>query len=162
MIGFWQVIRSRTRSLAPWPGTTGSTGQGLAAGTPAPAITRDPAQPRGAYIAVVVNGFENGELDTILDTIGRESAAAGLQPLIVTRTIDLAAARRRRMPVELVEDQAPHARAPDLPWRLRMDAQIRGLVRLWEPVAVASFARPAATELVRSLQTAINRHRGVP
>jgi hypothetical protein len=162
MADFWQVIRSRSRSLGSWPGASAAIGRRLAAALPAAAATADLEPPPRAYVAVIVNGFENGELDKILETVAQESAAAGFRPLIVTRAIDLAATRRRSMPVEFVNDQGPHASAPDLPWRLRMEAQVRGLVRLWEPVAVASFARPPAPDLVDSVRTAIEKYRGVP
>jgi hypothetical protein len=162
MVDFWQVIRSRSRSLEWWRGASAAIGRRPAAALPAAAVAADLEPPPGAYVAVIVNGFENGELDKILDTVAQESAAAGFRPLIVTRAIDLAATRRRGMPVDFVNDQGPHASEPDLPWRRRMEAQIRGLVRLWEPVAVASFAQPSAVDLVDSVRTAIEMHRGVP
>ena len=113
------------------------------------------AAPTG-FIAIIVDGFGSDEIAQILDTVERTSAAAGLRPVIVTHGCDLSIYRRRGLPVEvLVDPPRQPASLRHLPWQQLRQAQLRAVVRLWRPVAAASFARPANPELLTSLRQAI-------
>ncbi len=120
----------------------------------APPATTEPA----GFIAVIVDGFGSDEIAQILDTVERTSAAAGLRPVVITHGCDLAIYRRRGLPVEVLADPPRQpASMRNLPWQQLRQAQLRAVVRLWQPVAAASFARPANPELLASLRRAISQ-----
>ena len=110
------------------------------------------------FIAVIVDGFGADEIAQILDTVERTSAAAGLRPVVVTHATDLSTYTRRGLPVEVLADPPRQpASMRNLPWQQLRQAQLRAVVRLWRPVAAASFARPANSELLASLRRAIGQ-----
>ena len=118
------------------------------AGPPAPA-TLTPER----FIAVIVDGFAEGEIDGILDSVERSSRAGGMRPVVLTRQPELGPYRRRGVPVELLVDPGRQAaRDKRLPWQLRRRAQLCGFVRLWQPAAVVSFARPPDAALLAELR----------
>jgi hypothetical protein len=108
------------------------------------------------FIAVIVDGFGADEIVQILDTVERTSAAAGLRPIVITHASELSVYRRRGLPVEVLADPPRQPSSlRNLPWEQLRQAQLRAVVRLWQPVAAASFARPANPELLASLRQAI-------
>lgn len=110
------------------------------------------------FIAVIVDGFGGDEIAQILDTVERTSAAAGLRPVVITHGCELSIYRRRGLPVEVLADPPRQpASMRNLPWQQLRQAQLRAIVRLWKPVAAASFARPANPELLTSLRQAIGK-----
>jgi hypothetical protein len=116
---------------------------------------------RSGFIAVIVDGFGSDEIAQILDTVERTSAAAGLRPVVITHGCDLRVYRRRGLPVEVLADPPRQpASLRNLPWQQLRQAQLRAIVRLWQPVAAASFARPADPELLAGLRRAIAQPSG--
>lgn len=110
------------------------------------------------FIAVIVDGFGADKIAQILDTVERTSADAGLRPVVITHGRELSIYRRRGLPVEvLVDPPRQPASLRHLPWQQLRQAQLRAIVRLWRPVAAASFARPANPELLTSLRQAIGQ-----
>lgn len=107
----------------------------------------------GRFIAVIVDGFAESEIDGILDTVERSSRAGEMRPVVLTRQPELGPYRRRGVPVELLVDprrQAAHDK--QLPWQLRRRAQLRAFVRLWQPAEVVSFAQPPDAALLAELR----------
>ena len=148
----WLERARRWRQAGRGSGTD-ATGDSTVPVEVAPAI----AEPAG-FIAVIVDGFGADEIAQILDTVERTSAAAGLRPVVVTHGCDLAIYRRRGLPVEVLADPPRQpASLRSLPWQQLRQAQLRAVVRLWQPVAAASFARPANPELLASLRRAIGQ-----
>ncbi len=132
------------------------------AGTSAPRRNAAPSEPPAAsaapagFIAVIVDGFGADEIAQILDTVERTSAAARLRPVVITHATDLSLYRRRFMPVEVLADPTRQpASMRQLPWHELRRAQLAAVVRLWRPLAAASFARPANPELLAELRDAI-------
>ena len=126
--------------------------------TPRPAAEAGPpaALTPERFIAVIVDGFAESEIDGILDTVDRSSRAGGMRPVVLTRHPELGPYRRRGVPVELLVEpwrQAAHDRR--LPWQLRRRAQLRGFVRLWRPAEVVSFAQPPDAALLAELRAEI-------
>ncbi len=111
----------------------------------------EPTDPPKRHIAVVVEGLAGEDLERVFDIIWDQSAARGLKPVIITMTADLQRIRARKWPVEIVLD-IHRQRLDDLPMELRLEQQLQGIVRLWQPAVITSFASFNAAHLAQRLR----------
>lgn len=103
------------------------------------------------HVAVFIDGHAGAKLEEILRIVTEQSRHRGLKPVIVTIDADLDRIRSYGLPVEIVLDTGRQV-IEGLPMHLRLDQQLRGIVRLWQPVGVVAFAHRRHEQLVRRLR----------